>query len=87
VDGAALEDAPDIGWVTAGKLLARKRPKLVPVYDGVVKCALGNPPKNHVWTWFQSLFAERDRALPTGMDPKVRAVPAMPAPLVVPRPV
>jgi hypothetical protein len=29
------------GWVTAGKLLARRRPHLVPVYDGVVKCGRG----------------------------------------------
>ena len=26
-----------------GKLLARKRPHLIPVYDAVVKCALGKP--------------------------------------------
>lgn len=32
-----------IGWVTAGKLLARKRPALIPVYDDVVRCALGRP--------------------------------------------
>jgi len=32
-----------IGWVTAGKLLARKRPGLIPVYDEVVWCALGKP--------------------------------------------
>lgn len=29
-----------IGWVTDGKLLARKRPHLVPVYDSVVKKAV-----------------------------------------------
>jgi hypothetical protein len=32
-----------IGWVTAGKVLARKRPRLLPVYDDVVRCALGQP--------------------------------------------
>ena len=32
-----------IGWVTAGKILARKRPQLLPVYDDVVRCALGRP--------------------------------------------
>jgi hypothetical protein len=32
-----------IGWVTAGKLLARKRPRLLPVYDQVVRCILGRP--------------------------------------------
>jgi hypothetical protein len=29
--------------VTAGKLLARKRPALIPVYDDVVRCAFGHP--------------------------------------------
>ncbi|MFI0088080.1 DUF6308 family protein [Streptomyces bobili] len=34
---------PGIGWVTAGKLLARKRPRLLPVYDQAVRCILGRP--------------------------------------------
>ncbi|MFD3936595.1 DUF6308 family protein [Streptomyces sp. NPDC058611] len=38
-----LEDQPDVGWVIAGKLLARKRPRLLPVYDTLVRCALGRP--------------------------------------------
>ncbi|MFC9677887.1 DUF6308 family protein [Streptomyces sp. NPDC056949] len=38
-----LWDQPGIGWVTAGKLLARKRPRLLPVYDQVVRCILGRP--------------------------------------------
>ena len=38
-----LNDQPGIGWVTAGKLLARKRPRLLPVYDQVVRCILGRP--------------------------------------------
>ncbi|MFF7756029.1 DUF6308 family protein [Streptomyces sp. NPDC007971] len=33
-----------VGWVIAGKLLARKRPRLLPVYDDVVRCTLGHPP-------------------------------------------
>ncbi|BCJ64781.1 DUF6308 family protein [Polymorphospora rubra] len=36
-----------IGWVIAGKLLARKRPKLIPVYDSIVSCQFGAP--KHVW--------------------------------------
>ncbi|MEU3241147.1 DUF6308 family protein, partial [Streptomyces anthocyanicus] len=39
-----LQDQPGIGWVTAGKLLARKRPRLLPVYDQVVRCILRRPP-------------------------------------------
>ncbi|MER5536812.1 DUF6308 family protein [Streptomyces mirabilis] len=38
-----LRDQPGIGWVTAGELLARKRPRLLPVYDRVVRCVLGRP--------------------------------------------
>lgn len=38
-----LCDQPGIGWVTAGKLLARKRPRLLPVYDQVIRCVLGRP--------------------------------------------
>jgi hypothetical protein len=52
-DGAAdslwrlLEKQDGAGWVTAGKLLARKRPALIPVYDNVVRCAYGWP--RNVW--------------------------------------
>jgi len=35
-----LVDLPGAGWVTAGKLLARKRPRLIPVYDRVVQTAM-----------------------------------------------
>ncbi|PBC69708.1 hypothetical protein BX265_7054 [Streptomyces sp. TLI_235] len=38
-----LESQHDVGWVIAGKVLARKRPRLLPVYDRVVRCALGRP--------------------------------------------
>lgn len=38
-----LESQGGVGWVTAGKLLARKRPSLIPVYDNVVRCAFGRP--------------------------------------------
>lgn len=43
-----LEKQEGAGWVTAGKLLARKRPSLIPVYDNVVRCAFGWP--RDVWT-------------------------------------
>jgi len=32
----------------AGKLLARKRPSLIPVYDEIVRCAFGWP--ENIWT-------------------------------------
>jgi hypothetical protein len=43
-----LTAIPDIKWVTAAKLLARKRPMLLPVYDSVVKDAL-QPDHNSFW--------------------------------------
>lgn len=43
-----LEGQDGVGWVTAGKLLARKRSGLVPVYDDIVKCAMGKPA--NFWT-------------------------------------
>jgi hypothetical protein len=41
-------------WVTANKLLARKRPHLLPVYDSQVKEVLGAPDSYWacLWTWF-----------------------------------
>lgn len=38
-----LVEPHGMGWVIAGKVLARKRPHLIPVYDNVVRCALGRP--------------------------------------------
>jgi hypothetical protein len=46
---AQLDSLAGVGWVTAGKLLARKRPRLIPVYDSVVREAVGAP--KHFWTW------------------------------------
>ncbi|MET7903909.1 DUF6308 family protein [Streptomyces sp. NPDC005355] len=56
-----LEDQYKIGWVIAGKLLARKRPRLLPVYDRVVRCALGHPPS--FWTDLRTALREDDAAL------------------------
>ena len=39
------KDQTGIGWVTAGKILARKRPRLIPVWDPVLRCALYNPTR------------------------------------------
>ncbi|MET7549752.1 DUF6308 family protein [Streptomyces sp. NPDC005479] len=56
-----LEDQYKIGWVIAGKLLARKRPRLLPVYDRVVRCALGHPPS--FWTDLRTALRKDDAAL------------------------
>ncbi|MFD4232628.1 DUF6308 family protein [Streptomyces sp. NPDC058545] len=56
-----LRDQPGIGWVTAGKLLARKRPRLLPVYDRVVRCAVGQP--RSFWHALHSALRADDYAL------------------------
>lgn len=50
---------PGVGWVTAGKLCARKRPALVPVFDDVVKKAL-DPPFKDWWTAAADLLSDDD---------------------------
>lgn len=50
-----LEHPRGMGWVIAGKVLARKLPHLVPVYDNVVRCALGEP--TGVWDWLRGMLA------------------------------
>ncbi|MFI1211132.1 DUF6308 family protein [Streptomyces sp. NPDC020802] len=56
-----LCDQPGIGWVTAGKLLARKRPRLLPVYDQVVRCVLGRPAS--FWLDLHTALRLDDQAL------------------------
>ncbi|MFF7551060.1 DUF6308 family protein [Streptomyces canus] len=56
-----LTAQPGIGWVTAGKLLARKRPRLLPVYDQVVCCLLGRPAS--VWLSLHAALRADDGAL------------------------
>jgi len=54
-----LDDETDVGWVTAGKVLARKRPQLIPVWDNVVKCAFGRP--RGAWLWLDGHLRQDDR--------------------------
>jgi hypothetical protein len=68
-----LEAPDDMGWVTAGKLLARKRPQLIPVYDRVVRCAFGAPKP--MWQWLHELCADRDGELPQRLQ-AIRATSA-----------
>ncbi|MCF6508701.1 hypothetical protein E9549_14995 [Blastococcus sp. MG754426] len=51
-----LEEPHGMGWVITGKLLARKRPQLLPVYDRVVRCAFGRP--DGLWNWLLAMFAD-----------------------------
>ena len=43
-----LAALPGIGWVTVHKLMARKRPEMLPVYDNVVKSVL-QPTAHSFW--------------------------------------
>ncbi|WP_306204478.1 DUF6308 family protein [Actinoplanes sp. RD1] len=51
-----LKTQDGVGWVTAGKLLARKRPKLIPVWDRVVRCQLALP--GDVWRTLDTTLAD-----------------------------
>lgn len=57
-----LKSSDRVGWVIAGKLLARKRPSLIPVYDNVVRCAYGRP--KHVWLELDDRFRDDAARLP-----------------------
>jgi hypothetical protein len=50
-----------VGWVIAGKLLARKRPRLIPVYDRIVKKVAGGDP--NYWVPLCEALQADDRAL------------------------
>lgn len=56
-----LKKLPDIGWVTAGKLVARKRPRLIPVYDQIVREEVGHP--SEFWVSLQEALAADGHAL------------------------
>lgn len=56
-----LKTVHDIDWVVANKLLARKRPRLLPVYDNDVRELLGEP--DGYWEQLRVLLRADDRAL------------------------
>lgn len=64
----AGKDANGVGPVLAGKLLATKRPRLVPVFDAVVAEALGSFDKGTFWRSWQHAFDDPE------LLPAVRAV-------------
>lgn len=43
-----------IGQTRTSKLLARKRPRLVPIWDSVISSVLGLPDTKHYWTAFHT---------------------------------
>lgn len=52
------DELPGVDWVTAGKLLAAKRPRLIPILDKEVRDFLA-PPSNQFWvTMYDALINE-----------------------------
>ncbi|GAA4243241.1 DUF6308 family protein [Dactylosporangium darangshiense] len=56
-----LKECDGVGWVTAGKLLARKRPRVIPVYDEIVSCAYGT--STGFWPWLDCKLREQGGVL------------------------
>jgi Family of unknown function (DUF6308) len=56
-----LDAEPKVGWVIAGKIMARKRPHLLPVYDDVVRCHFGGPAR--FWVSLHNRLAQDDEHL------------------------
>ncbi len=49
------EDTWGIGQTTASKILARKRPHLIPIYDSVIAAQVGIPNSDSQWElWFEA---------------------------------
>lgn len=55
-----------MGTAKVSKLLARKRPQLIPVYDGVVKCAVGEP--TNWWECLHTLLIDASRDVGTTIE-------------------
>jgi hypothetical protein len=61
-----LKTRDDVGFVIAGKLMARKRPHLIPVWDNVVKCAFGRP--KNAWLSLDALISQPGGAVKKRLD-------------------
>lgn len=60
--------AAGVGPVTTSKLLARKRPRLLPVIDSVVKATLNHPPRASFWTMLNHQLRVDDSRLVTLLE-------------------
>jgi hypothetical protein len=78
-----LESQCGVGWVTAGKLLARKRPALIPVYDDVVRCAFGQP--QNIWKALHEALRQDDGIFRTTLEDLIKraGIPVKVTPLRV----
>lgn len=57
---AELHELPDIGWITAAKLLASKRPRFIPILDREVKDFLG-VSKRRFWVTMHDELSDEGR--------------------------
>lgn len=55
-----LRDITGVGPTIAGKILARKRPRLIPIYDSLVGALLGAPDGKY-WASFQETLQDHRR--------------------------
>jgi Family of unknown function (DUF6308) len=62
------QDKKHLGPVRAGKLLARKRPHLLPVYDSHVKTVLGRPRDDQAWWHDLRCQLTKDSALVSELE-------------------
>lgn len=58
--GLLRRKLPDVDWVTAGKLMAAKRPKLIPILDSKVQ-ELIRPPDGLFWVTLYDELADESR--------------------------
>jgi hypothetical protein len=54
------DELPGVDWVTAGKLLAAKRPRLIPVLDKEVREFL-TPPQGQFWVTMYDVLSDESR--------------------------
>lgn len=63
------EDTWGIGQTTASKILARKRPHLVPIYDSVVKDQVGLRDSGGQWVrWWEAFQGDEGRQFATRLE-------------------
>ncbi len=63
----ALDELPDIGWITAGKLLASKRPRFIPILDKEVKDHFGLSKRRFWGAMHDQLSDDERRSLIAGV--------------------
>jgi hypothetical protein len=64
-----LTDVPGVGAIIAGKILARKRPRLIPIYDKRIRRYL-DPPAGRFWETLR--LALRQDNLPAKIEEALR---------------